>query len=741
MSGVTIGASHEASDRAPRDVHRQTPTSTPSTTNPGRDSSKSSDSSPTKRLSRPWDRATVQPTLDQGQDSVEEDELSDDASLAASASRSAYRASSSRRRLASPRRSDDIKMVDAPSSKRPKPSNSEASPTSKPVKTMQRLSTREDDSSVRIPHNRSSSPPRRDDLGFDAASLRLLSPEEVEKFLDLIFKHHPEPMTAESMRQSVDALYSDWAQYCAQRQVPVKLAKKPLMDEYAKIFNGVYGPLLQDKARSIAQELSNRPANAPTYGDAASDKRAQKGASSSRRSQTSSSMDEDSDEDASEAVDGPVGRDVEASEGASPERAGGKGKKNIAQVGRNGLAVLPPGLFDILRNHLRDDILSSIMPSVRTDLTEQTRELFLQNQDLFGRLKEMEERVRNQELWIRHLLARDPADGASPHVGPGHGPPLVDAGLAGADAAAGMAAKPRPFSAATRDPAGLVRHARHAASSSDHEFGPLTGDYFGGNAPLSPRQAGRMDPRAAHAPGMHSSLAWEGRSSAGGVGPTAGTVRGQAPPFATGRREPEAAHVGGYREVAPSERRLSYANEAYRRPSSWQSEPHGGRGSISHDHSGGHGDLAFQPPSGPTLAETRRMSAFSGSGAATRGGAPPSGAPGAHEEFRRPGPSMYPRDSAMSPGEPGYEIRRAPPGFGASQSESYFGDAGEGIKAPLPPRAGMPDSPGLMQRNKRGRPSKFELTQTRPDGGAPGRGAAFGANSHPSSTQPRPYLS
>ncbi len=606
---------------------------------------------------------------------------------------------------------------------------------------MQRLSTREDDPSVRIPHNRSSSPPRRDDPGFDAASLRLLSPEEVEKFLDLIFKHHPEPMTAESMRQSVDALYSDWAQYCAQRQVPVKLAKKPLMDEYAKIFNGVYGPSLQDKARSIAQELSNRSANASTYGDAASDKRAQRGASSSRRSQTSSSMDEDSDEDASEAVDGPVGRDVEASEGASPERAGGKGKKNIAQVGRNGLAVLPPGLFDILRNHLRDDILSSIMPSVRTDLTEQTRELFLQNQDLFGRLKEMEERVRNQELWIRHLLARDPADGASPHVGPGHGPPLVDAGLAGADAAAGMAAKPRPFPTATRDPAGLVRHARHAASSSDHEFGPSTGDYFGGNAPLSPRQGGRMDPRAAHAPGVHSSLAWEGRSSVGSVGPAAGMVRGQAPPFATGRREPEAPHVGGYREVAPAERRLSYANEAYRRPSSWQSEPQGGRGSISHDHGGGHGDLAFQPPSGPSLAETRRMSAFSGSGAATRGGAPHPGAPGAHEEFRRPGPSMYPRDSAMSPGEPAYEIRRAPPGFGASQSESYFGDAGEGVKAPLPPRASMPDSPGLMQRNKRGRPSKFELTQARPDGGAAGRGAAFGASSHPSSTQPRPYLS
>ena len=121
--------------------------------------------------------------------------------------------------------------------------------------------------------------------------------DEIDTFLDLIYKHHPEPMTAETMRQSVDALYSDWEQFCARRKVPVKLAKKPLMDEYHKIFHGVYGPEHQAKAKSIAHELSQRSANASAADDGNDDKLAQRRDSSSRRSLTRSSTDEDSDDD------------------------------------------------------------------------------------------------------------------------------------------------------------------------------------------------------------------------------------------------------------------------------------------------------------------------------------------------------------------------------------------------------------------------------------------------------------
>ena len=82
----------------------------------------------------------------------------------------------------------------------------------------------------------------------------------------------------------------------------------------------------------------------------------------------------------------------------------------IAQVGRNGLAVLPPGLFEILSAHLKDEILGSIMPLMRSDLTEQARELALQSQDLLGRLRALEDQVRAQDMLLRQLLARDQAE-------------------------------------------------------------------------------------------------------------------------------------------------------------------------------------------------------------------------------------------------------------------------------------------------------------------------------------------
>ncbi len=404
---------------------------------------------------------------------------------------------------------------------------------------MQRLSTREDDPSVRIPRNRSSRHLGGTTLGFDAASLRLLSPQEVEKFLDLIFKHHPEPMTAESMRQSVDALYSDWAQYCAQRQVPVKLAKKPLMDEYAKIFNGVYGPSLQDKARSIAQELSNgrrmrQRMATPRATRGRRRERARVGAARHPHQWTRTAMRTPAKQSTAlrtrcGSIRGRI-TGARRRKGQEEHRSGGPQRSRGAS----------PGLFDILRNHLRDDILSSIMPSVRTDLTEQTRELFPSpNQDSLW-ASQGDGGTRAQPRAVDPTSTRSrPADGASPHVGPGHGPPLVDAGLAGADAAAGMAAKPRPFLAATRDPAGLVRHARHAASSSDHEFWSIDGRL------LWRQRAIVSAPRGEWIRGLRTLPACILRSHGKvdrvrGVEPAAGTVRGQAPPFATGRREPEA---------------------------------------------------------------------------------------------------------------------------------------------------------------------------------------------------------
>ncbi len=469
-----------------------------------------------------------------------------------------------------------------------------------------------------------------------AQSERMLSPEELDTFLDLIYKHHPEPMTAENMRRSVDALYHDWEQFCSRRQVPVSMGKKPLMDEYAKIFNGAYGPEYQAKARQIAHELSQRAGNASISGDSTLDKEAQRRDSSSRRSNTRSVTDED-DSDDDEAEEEAMGGDIElagAQSSGSKKKAegpteggeaGSSKKSNIAQVGRNGLAVLPPGLFDILRNHLRDDILSSIMPSVRNDLTEQTRELFLQNQDLFGRLKEMEDRIRNQDLWIRHLLSQNPADMSTPPVGP----PMGAAALAGGEPVSSMVSKARPYSATAREPAASGRHLRHGPATSESEpaGGPSAGDYFGGVGPMSPRQPPRNEARHFQQQGMAGPHPYEGRAPPAAVaGPAMSSKPGHGPgpsnAFGSGRWDTEAGATGAYKDHPPADRWPPSANEAQRRPGSWQSEPQSGRGYHHSQHPGERMDGTegrYEPPAGPqhgnprvSFAEHRRLSSFSG---------------------------------------------------------------------------------------------------------------------------------
>ncbi|KAJ1032381.1 hypothetical protein NDA16_000408 [Ustilago loliicola] len=590
--------------------------------------------------------------------------------------------------------------------------------------------------------------------------------DEIDTFLDLIYKHHPEPMTAENMRQSVDALYSDWEEYCARRQVPVKLAKKPLMDEYHKIFHGFYGPEHQAKARSIAHELSQRSANASAGEDAVDGRPAHRRDSSSRRSLTRSSTDEDSDDEDADAGDPATGGDADASSAqpqgskkkADADEAASSKKSNIAQVGRNGLAVLPPGLFDILRNHLRDDILSSIMPSVRNDLTEQTRELFLQNQDLFGRIKEMEDRIRNQDLWIRHLLSRDPADLTIPPVGAHMGAPGL--AIAGAESASILGSKSRPFSASARDQASLSRHPRHGPSSSESEMvGAVPpGDYHDAPGPMSPRHPSRNELRQFAQQGMSGPHPWDGRSAATGSSSAMGPASsGSSNVFGSGRWEADGPQ-GVYRDGPQHERRSSHTSEAARRPTSWQGEPQGGRVQRTHHHPGERHELQgrYEPPAGPqsndlrmSFSERRRMSTFSSGGgpSGSRGAAPApaslSSGPGSHmsgihEEFRRPGPPMHMRDSAMSPIEPAYDTRRPHLGMPISHSEPYFGHP-ESNKAPLPPRSvGAGVSPEL-QKNKRGRPSKAEMASSRVEPGQFVQGS-FGGSSHPAS-QPRPYLS
>ncbi|SPO22883.1 uncharacterized protein UTRI_01561 [Ustilago trichophora] len=755
-------------------------------------------SSPGSPHKRPWGSSPERTGIPAGHDSAEEDELSDELSPNLQNRRSPHH----HQRPAASKRKEGKVGSSAPSPKRSKRINAELSPASRvsytsgharhplsvcvddatyiplhqlnlpsfdtiplpPLKVADISQSKEAHSRSPSPRSRMTAPSidRSDDPSAGRSSDQSLSLDEIDTFLDLIYKHHPEPMTAETMRKSVETLYHDWEQYCARRQVPVRLAKKPLMDEYGKIFNGVYGSELQAKARSIAHELSQRAANASISGDASDDKDAQRRHDSSRRSLTRSSTEEDSEDEEADDGDETMGGDVAASgasllgkKKAEADESGSSKKSNIAQVGRNGLAVLPPGLFDILRNHLRDDILSSIMPSVRNDLTEQTRELFLQNQDLFGRIKEMEDRIRNQDLWIRHLLSRDPAEIATPPVGSHIS--------GGGEPGSGLGPRSRPFSASARDPASLGKHPRHGPLSSEGEMGsgaPI-GDYFGGAGAMSPRQPPRNEPRHSTQQGMTTPHPWDGRSPAAAAGPSMGSGPGSAAgpsnAFGSGRWEAEGPPPGAYRDRPPAERRPSYATEPHRRPGSWQGEPQVGRAFRSHNHPGDRPDLLegrHEPPTGPqpgnprlSLGERRRLSAFGGVASGSRGGGAPAPPPlstglsvggGMHDEFRRPGPPMHPREPAMSPISPAYDTRRPHHGLPVSHSEPYFASS-EPIKAPLPPRAITAASPEQMQKNKRGRPSKAEMANSRAELGPSGRGS-FSGGSHPS-TQSRPYMS
>ncbi|CBQ70238.1 conserved hypothetical protein [Sporisorium reilianum SRZ2] len=727
-------------------------------------------SSPRSPHNRPWDSPLGhgQSIVSTGHESVEEDELSDEVPLHLQSQRSPP----PQRRLSTKRKTDKV-AARASSPKRSKRAAADTSPTAKqssssyPLKTPSRGSSPQ----ARAPATFTGRPDEPDASG---PSTRLLSPDEIDTFLDMIYKHHPEPMTHENMRQSVDALYRDWEQFCARRQVPVRLAKKPLMDEYGKIFNGVYGPDSQAKARSIAHELSQKSANSSAGRDGAhSDGIARRG-SGSRHSGTNSMIsgetndeedEDDEDEEEADQGDSTTGGDVgvqsiaskrkldkgqDASEGNQPDAS--SKNSNIAQVGRNGLAVLPPGLFDILRAHLRDDILSSIMPSVRNDLTEQTRELFLQNQDLFGRIKEMEDRIRNQDLWIRHLLSREPSDVTSPPVGP-H---ASATGLASAEP------RSKPFAASAREPVHFGgRPPRQGPLGSDVEMGPGApmGDYFDASGPMSPHQNPRSEARRGPQPGSAAPHPFEGRMPAGATGAGMHSGPGKAAAtsaFGSGRWEAEGHAPGAYRERAPAERRPSYANEPaphHRRPGSWQGEMQPGRDPRLHTHPSERHDpveARYEPPMGSmhgqhrlSVGDTRRLTSFGGGSGGLRGAAPPStgSAPSIgssmHDEFRRPSATMHPRES---PVEPTYETRRMPPGLPIGQSEAYFGGA-ESSKAPLPPRAMSAASPEQVQRNKRGRPSKAEMATSR--GGELGAGSShgsFGGSSHPSAPS-RPYLS
>ncbi|TKY85279.1 hypothetical protein EX895_006359 [Sporisorium graminicola] len=731
-------------------------------------------SSPRPSHNRPWDSPLghEQSLASTCQDSAEEDELSDEIPLQLQG----HRSPGPQRRLSTKRKTE--KVAAQPSSpKRSKRAATDLSPNAKSSSSY-RLRTPSRGSSPQARSTAALTGPS-DELAATGPSARLLSPDEIDTFLDLIYKHHPEPMTAETMRQSVDALYRDWEQFCAQRQVPVRLAKKPLMDEYGKIFNGVYGPDSQAKARSIAHELSQRSANSSAGRDFADAEGSARRGSGSRYSGTNSMIsgdtndEEDEDDEDEDDVDQGVGttagdagaqsfvskkkleKGQDVSEGNQPEKS--SKNSNIAQVGRNGLAVLPPGLFDILRAHLRDDILSSIMPSVRNDLTEQTRELFLQNQDLFGRIKEMEDRIRNQDLWIRHLLSRDPSDLTSP---PG-GPHASATGLASADQ------RSKPFPAAARESAHFGgRPPRQGPLGSDFEMGPGVpmGDFFDGPGSMSPYQNPRNEAGRGPPPGSVGPHPFEGRMPPGaaGAGMQAGPNMSAASVFGSGRREADAHPSGGYRERPPPERRPSYASEAshHHRPGSWQGEMQPGRDPRLHTHPSERNDAVearYEPPMGPvpgqhrlSVGDARRLNSFAGGNVNTggpRGAAPPStgSAPSIgsmQDEFRRPGAPTHTREPIMSPVEPTCETRRPPPGLPMSQSEAYFGGA-EANKAPLPPRAMAAASPEQVQRNKRGRPSKAEMATSRGGGGELGTGGrhgSFGGSSHPSAPS-RPYLS
>uniref|UniRef100_V5GWF3 Uncharacterized protein n=1 Tax=Kalmanozyma brasiliensis (strain GHG001) TaxID=1365824 RepID=V5GWF3_KALBG len=730
-------------------------------------SSKSADrTQPRSPPQKSWHAPSQQASMLADDVSQEEDELSEELPLHLRSSRSPR---SQRAFLAKRKSGKDV--AHGSSSKRTKRADDELSASEKalyPTKAPNRGPSPRalDDTRSTTADSRSGEP--GGELA-DSASERVLSLDEIDTFLDLIYKHHPDPMTAETMRQSVDALYHDWEQYCARRRVPVRLTKKPLMDEYGKIFNGVYGSDFQAKAKSIAEAVFQRSASEQD------DERRDNGdRNSAAKSMTDGDTDDDDEEDKGDGNDSTFSTEKSTAAGKSgqsqvpPSGKGkvGKGqvaagadepgtpsKSSIAQKGRNGLAVLPPGLFDILRTHLRDDILASIMPSVRNELTEQTRELFLQNQDLFGRLKEMEDRIRNQDLWIRHLLSRDPLEpGASPV-----GPPATFAGMPRADPASASAARPRPLTGGARESSSFGRPPpQHGFRRSDGDSGdgvPI-GDYNSGGRPMSPRQHSRDGPRHFPEQGMTGPHPLEGGASSAMTVPPSGSGQGLGPgpvvAFESVRWQ-GTHRAGPPRDRAPTDGRPSYVGESpHRRPGSgpaetqqfhpYTNEPHDPYQMRYEPHPDA---VQYMPLHRHSIADPRRLSTVSGGSvvpAGQRGSAPgpsqpsmgPAAAIGAHDDFRRSGPPTVQREPVPPPSEPSYDIRRpSHPNLPASHSEPYFSSGHETIRTPQAPRSmAVGSSPVQIPKNKRGRPSKAEMANNRVGELGGGGGA-----------QPRPYMS
>lgn len=523
----------------------------------------------------------------------------------------------------------------------------------------------------------------------------MLTTEEVNEFLTLIYKHHPEPMTAQNMKKSVDALHHDWQTYCISRDAPV-MAKKPLMDEYGKIFNGVYGSRFQERARAIAQELSQRSLSSGNSEEQQRESRTSRGGASDLGSEA-----EDSDVSGDEAADKPKDETIDDSQDpanpvASASSSSNVKKSNIARVGRNGLAVLPPGLFDILRTHLRDDILSGIMPMVRSDLSEQTRELYLQNQDLFNRIRDMEEQIRNQDLWIRHLLARD-SDWPPHHAPVGPTGNVVPNPLQ------------RSFGAASKDSSNS-RTSRYGPPSESEYLPPHTGQ-SGGDG-ISPRQQ-RFEKRPSHQHGVAGPTMWDSRSAG-------------APP--SGRWD-------GFAHAIGQDRRSSYAVDLSYRKDSLAEDfgSHGYRGKLERPEFAEPRFDAIHHRRGSRPATTSERVGGGPVGVVGPAGGqhfpghpqqqPQLGRPiSPQDDFRRP---MQPGHSSMlgeggsPPGSgPMYDTRRPYPGFVTNPPESHFSPgvdpvsssmlASQTVRSPLPPRSSITTPDAIVARNKRGRPTNAE---------------------------------
>ncbi|PWN53845.1 hypothetical protein IE53DRAFT_96217 [Violaceomyces palustris] len=292
-----------------------------------------------------------------------------------------------------------------------------------------------------------------------------LNEEEVHKFLDLIERHNPKTLSKEDMVKSVNSLYEDWSTWCSVRGTTPK-PKGSLMAEFGKIHHGRYGRTAQQRAMGIIEageqlspesikaiQDSEKKAKLQGSASEASYRRSQERSETTSRARHASSTDvkersgsprtrndvpqgshqnspgnQIGDENLEEERDrfkrsgsgtkrkGKIEsghssndratqrRKGNPTEGQSEDCASGVGG-GLVQVGRNGLAVLPPGLFDILRAHLKDEILGSAMPLIRNEVADQTRDIAMQNQNLLNRVRELEEEVRIQNQWLQQLMS------------------------------------------------------------------------------------------------------------------------------------------------------------------------------------------------------------------------------------------------------------------------------------------------------------------------------------------------